>query len=57
MARWREDEILWLFSAKFDGRCKNCWQDIAEGDSVGYVDDVLSCEECCEASGSALRGP
>ena len=34
------------FTARYDGRCRHCSEQICEGDEVGYVDDELACTDC-----------
>lgn len=37
------------FPAAYDGDCKHCYFDISQGDSIGYIDDEIACESCCDA--------
>lgn len=36
------------FTAAYDGECSNCDCAIFQGDEIGYVDDEVCCEKCCE---------
>lgn len=36
------------FSAAYPGECSECGLDFMDGDEIGYVDDEICCEECCE---------
>lgn len=38
------------FTAAFDGECETCFEDIFEGDQIGYLpgDDKPSCDECVD---------
>lgn len=38
------------FEAKFptEGGCNECGGDIEAGDNIGYVDDEINCEDCCD---------
>ena len=42
------------FRASFDSECvsmiagRQCDGDISEGDEIGYVDDEIACESCCD---------
>jgi DNA-directed RNA polymerase subunit RPC12/RpoP len=38
------------FTAKYAGTCSNCGADIEAGDEIGYVDDEINCESCCEGA-------
>lgn len=40
-----------MILARFDGRCKSCERDIAEGDEIGLVDGEWCCEECVQEYG------
>lgn len=35
-----------VFTASYHGRCNECGEEIAPGDSVQYVDDELLHEDC-----------
>lgn len=37
------------FTARYDGECSECFCEISEGDEIGYVDDEICCESCCES--------
>lgn len=41
-------EIMNRFHAQFDGSCCICALPIIEGDSIGYIEDELACEVCCD---------
>lgn len=45
------DSVGPLFTASFNNRedCE-CGAELLEGDKVGYLDGVLSCEECVTAA-------
>lgn len=34
------------FTARFDGECQICLDEVFEGDEAGYVHDEFACEEC-----------
>lgn len=36
------------FTARFDSECARCDEPISEGDTAGYVDDEVCCEDCWE---------
>ena len=36
------------FSARYPGECNGCGAEFDEGDPIGYVDDEINCEDCCE---------
>lgn len=38
------------FTAAYRGKCAECFTEIEPGDTAGYVDDEVCCEECVEAS-------
>lgn len=38
------------FTASYPGGCSECGEDFDEGDRVGYVDDELCCDDCCQAA-------
>lgn len=36
------------FRAAYPGDCNSCLAEFDEGEEVGYVDDELVCEACCD---------
>lgn len=41
-----------MFDARYDGECGHCGAAIEGGWSrIGYVDDEIACETCCDESG------
>lgn len=48
-----------LFSARYDGYCRGCREDIFEGDLIGYdLLDEIVCEDCyVEAKGEEPEEP
>lgn len=34
------------FTARYDSECAECGSDIEEGDTAGYVDDEVCCDDC-----------
>lgn len=38
------------FVARFpkESGCSACDGDIEQGDSIGYLDDEIACEDCCD---------
>lgn len=43
------------FPARYSGTCSNCDEEIEEGDLIGYVEDVVVCEECFDADAESRR--
>ncbi|MFE7232530.1 hypothetical protein ACFVAF_18090 [Streptomyces sp. NPDC057596] len=38
------------FQARFPGECNSCGAPIDEGDSIGYVDGEIACQDCWEVN-------
>ncbi|MFF3151879.1 hypothetical protein [Streptomyces sp. NPDC057910] len=36
------------FTARFDSECNGCGTRIEEGDTAGYLDDEVVCEDCLD---------
>ena len=36
------------FYARYEGTCAACFEHIYEGDYIGYIDDEVCCEDCCD---------
>jgi hypothetical protein len=36
------------FQAGYDSDCNDCLGEILIGDTIGYVEDVVVCEACCD---------
>lgn len=45
------------FTAAFDGECETCFEDIFEGDQIGYLpgDDRPSCDECVDEYNEGIQ--
>ncbi len=40
-----------MISARYDGKCPGCGEQICEGDRIGRVDGDWVCENCVEDAG------
>jgi hypothetical protein len=49
--------VIGGFAARYDGWCSECNERIEAGDIIGYVDDVVVCEECYERTWEGRRPP
>jgi hypothetical protein len=44
------------FYARYDGECAECLLPIYVGDSAGYIDNEVSCKECCDEWEALIGG-
>ncbi|WNI15553.1 hypothetical protein [Actinacidiphila sp. ITFR-21] len=38
------------FTARYEGWCAECGAEIEPGDTAGYLDDEVCCEDCVESA-------
>lgn len=42
------------FRALFNSECNYCADEILEGDLIGYIEDEIACEDCCDGEEEEL---
>lgn len=40
--------MMHRFDAQYESDCQVCGDRIWEDDSIGYIDDVIACSNCCD---------